>query len=93
MALARPVVATRTGGPEELIDDERTGVLLAPGDDEGLADALERLAQSPELRSRLGDAARSHARSKYAAEKVSGQLADLYRRVAASSKGGEGALS
>jgi glycosyltransferase involved in cell wall biosynthesis len=84
MALGRPVVATRSGGPEELIEHGRTGLLVHPGDDAELADALERLASSAELRARLGEAARTHARREYSAAKVAGELAALYRRVAAS---------
>jgi glycosyltransferase involved in cell wall biosynthesis len=50
MACGRPVVATRNGGLVELIVDGKTGVLVPPGDKVKLADALDRYAESGELR-------------------------------------------
>jgi colanic acid/amylovoran biosynthesis glycosyltransferase len=58
MASGIPVVASRLGGIPELISDEQTGLLVAPGDPAGLADALGRLQASPELRRRLAEAGR-----------------------------------
>jgi len=62
MASGLPVIATRCGGMEEMIEDERTG-WLAPdlavaGMVDGLADALRRcLATPPEKRARMGEMA------------------------------------
>jgi glycosyltransferase involved in cell wall biosynthesis len=56
-----PVVASRVGGIPEIIEDGRTGILHEPGDAEALAAALERLRADPELRARIGAAARSRA--------------------------------
>lgn len=49
----RPVVASNIGGIPELIDHERNGLLFEPGDVEGLAHALQRLAGEPGLLDRL----------------------------------------
>lgn len=54
-----PVVAADTGGVREAVEDGKTGVLVAPGNKEALAGALERLLNDPSLRRRLGDAGRS----------------------------------
>ena len=43
MAMARPVVASRLGQIADVIDDGTNGVLVEPGDAEGLARAIERL--------------------------------------------------
>lgn len=57
-AMELPVIATRSGGiPDQVLDGE-TGLLIAEHDISGMADALERLAQSPDLRARLGRAGR-----------------------------------
>ncbi|MEA2291616.1 MAG: hypothetical protein QOF17_636 [Solirubrobacteraceae bacterium] len=56
-------------GPRELIDDHRNGILVAPGDVEGLADAMLELIEDPALRRRCGAAARETARE-YAMEAV-----------------------
>jgi glycosyltransferase involved in cell wall biosynthesis len=54
MALEVPVVATRIAGVPKLIQEGVNGVLVEPGDVEGLVAAVRRLARDPELRSRLG---------------------------------------
>jgi glycosyltransferase involved in cell wall biosynthesis len=52
------VVASDLAGISELVADERTGLLVPPGDPLVLAGALQRLAGDPELRRRLGAAGR-----------------------------------
>jgi len=54
MARARPVVASRVGGLGQAVVDGRTGLLVEPGDVDGLARALRRLHDDPGLRARLG---------------------------------------
>lgn len=83
MALGRAVVATRAGGPAELVDDGRTGVLVEPGDDSALAAALAALAGDPARRRALGEAAAAEVRRRYASEVVAPSLGALYREVAA----------
>lgn len=61
MAAGLPVVGWRAGNLPYLAEDGREGLLLAPGDLEGLAVALERLADDEALRRQLGTAARRRA--------------------------------
>jgi colanic acid/amylovoran biosynthesis glycosyltransferase len=63
MAWGRPVVASAVGGLTDAVEDDVTGLLVPPGDVEALRAALERLLGDPELRARLGAAAREHAPS------------------------------
>jgi glycosyltransferase involved in cell wall biosynthesis len=56
MAAGLPVVAVDAGGPAEIVQDGRTGILARSGSSEDLADAIEPLLASPELRRRLGGA-------------------------------------
>lgn len=58
MAAGLPVVASRLGQLEDLIESGVNGVLCPPGDPAALAEAIEHLWRSPELRQRLGQAAR-----------------------------------
>ncbi len=58
MASGLPCIATSVGGIPEWIEHERTGLLIAPQSPEQVADALLRLAADPDLRARLGAAAR-----------------------------------
>jgi len=57
MAAGRPVIATAVYGIPEIVADGETGLLVAPGDPEPLAGALERLIGDPALRERMGQAA------------------------------------
>jgi glycosyltransferase involved in cell wall biosynthesis len=54
LLLGKPVIASRVGGIPELVEDGRSGLLVAPSDVEGLARAIERLTRDEELRGRLG---------------------------------------
>jgi glycosyltransferase involved in cell wall biosynthesis len=61
MACARPVVASRTGGIPDVVEDGVSGMLTTPGDALGLARALAALERDPERRRTLGKAARARA--------------------------------
>jgi glycosyltransferase involved in cell wall biosynthesis len=58
MAAGLPVVASRIGQVAEVIEDGATGILIPPGNSVLFASALVRLYMQPELRRRLGSAAR-----------------------------------
>jgi glycosyltransferase involved in cell wall biosynthesis len=50
---ARPMVASNIGGFAELLTDDETGLLVPPGDVEGLARAITRMVEEPETRARM----------------------------------------
>jgi glycosyltransferase involved in cell wall biosynthesis len=54
MAYGKPVVGTKVGGIPELIEDAVTGLLVAPGDEVALADALRALLADPQRAARMG---------------------------------------
>lgn len=58
LAYGRPLIAAGVGGVNDLIEAEVSGLLVAPGDVAGLAQAMARLAGDPALRQRLSAAAR-----------------------------------
>jgi glycosyltransferase involved in cell wall biosynthesis len=58
MACGLPVVASRVAGIPELVEHERSGLLVPPGDAPALAAALERLQEDATLRQALGQAGR-----------------------------------
>jgi glycosyltransferase involved in cell wall biosynthesis len=76
----RPLVATDVGGVSEVVVPG-AGRLVAPGDAAGLADAIEELAGSKELRQRLGASAREHVRMRYQAERLVDDIERLYDRL------------
>ena len=61
MAAGLPIVASRVGQLEQLLESEVTGLLVSPGDVSSLAACLERVRQEPGLGLRLGKAARAKA--------------------------------
>jgi len=58
MAHGLPCAATRVGAVEDLIEPEVSGLIVPPGDGEGLAKALARIMRDPGLAANLGRAAR-----------------------------------
>ena len=80
MAAGLPVVAAAAGGPAEVVEAERTGLLYPPGDTDALAGALRRLAGDEALRARLGDAARTRARE-FAPGPVARRIENVYREL------------
>ncbi len=61
--------------------DGETGLLHAPGDVAAIESALERLIADPELRGRLGAAARARALRDFSMERLSGELMAFYGRI------------
>ncbi len=61
-ALARktPVIASRCGGPDDIVEEGRTGFLIERGDAAALADRIQQLLDSPELARRLGEQGFEH---------------------------------
>ena len=67
-------------GPSDIIDHERTGLLVAPGDTNALSAALDRLMGDQPLRNRLGEAARDDM-SRFAPDKIIAQWDALLART------------
>ena len=65
MATGIPVVATRSGGPEEILEDGTTGRLVPTDDPAALAAAMRRLRDQPELRDRLAQAGPRSVRARF----------------------------
>lgn len=65
MAMGKPVVASRLGGPIEIIEDGETGFLVPPGDPEKLGRRIIELLTTPSLAQRLGNNARVQAAARF----------------------------
>ncbi len=81
MALALPVVATDTSGNREAIADGETGFLVPPADSLRLAEAMEKLAQEPELRTTMGKAGKQRAHEMFSLKRTLEQYAAIYRSL------------
>ncbi len=73
-----PVVASNVGGIPEIISHDTTGLLVPPGNEEALADALARLITEPELRIRLSSALTQSVHTSFAVEQMLEQTFALY---------------
>ena len=81
MASGRPVVATTTGGIVDMIVDGENGLLVPPGDEYKLAEAMGRLLNDADLRARLAAGARERIQG-FTASAVVERLEAVYARVA-----------
>jgi glycosyltransferase involved in cell wall biosynthesis len=80
-ACGTPVVAFRTGGLVDIVDDRVTGALAEPFDPAAVADAIRWVLVDPQRRRQLGVAARQRAERLWAPERVAGLYAQLYRQA------------
>ena len=78
MASGLPLVATRSGGPEEIVTDGVDGLLVPRADPDALAAGMLCLAGDSELRARLGAAARASARAKFSLAKMLESYEEIY---------------
>jgi len=76
-ACGLPVIATRCGGPEEIVSDQNTGFLIPIGDSEKCAEAMIRLCAEPVLAARLGEAGRARVMKLFSTEAFKSQLLHL----------------
>jgi L-malate glycosyltransferase len=81
MGAGLPVVATRVSGSREVIEDGVNGCLVEPGSPEALARVILELHRQPEVRLRLGAAARRTVADRYSLEAMLHQLAALYEEL------------
>jgi L-malate glycosyltransferase len=88
MAAGLPVIASRVGGLLDLIEDQRTGILVPPAEPADLAAAIEQLVLDPERAFALGSAARAELARNYSFERMVRAFEDLYHSnmVAAASR-------
>ncbi|HEY5086014.1 MAG TPA: glycosyltransferase [Gemmatimonadaceae bacterium] len=83
-----PPVGFASGGLTDVIENDVTGSLVAPGDVTALAAALERVVADPHLRERLGHAGRATALARFSPSTVSKQYAEIYRDAVGGGGGG-----
>jgi glycosyltransferase involved in cell wall biosynthesis len=80
---AKPVVATAVGGLPEMVEDGRTGYLVAPRDVANLADRLVRLLIDPTLRRQMGANGRQKIEQECSPAVISRKTIDVYHRAVA----------
>ncbi|GMV35548.1 MAG: glycosyl transferase family 1 [Fimbriimonadales bacterium] len=80
MARGRPVIATRTGGLEEVVVDRETGLLIEQ-DSRRLADAIRQLLSDDEKRIRMGDRGKQRVRENFTHTRMLERVEAVYARA------------
>jgi glycosyltransferase involved in cell wall biosynthesis len=81
MAASRPVIATRVGAIPKVIKDGKTGLLVDPGDVDGLRNALARLLLDSDLCRCLGSAGHDWISGNYTSEAMALKYRQMYDEV------------
>ncbi len=80
-AVGIPVVATHVGGVVDIIDDEKTGLLVAPKDEEAMAKAVIRLHRDQALVKRFVTEAREKLKNHFSLEHMASQTLKVYEEL------------
>ena len=81
MACGSAIISTNVGGPAEVLEHERTALLVPPDDPEAMAAACLRLLQDPALAQSLRSAARADIEARFLPEEVGRQMADFLQKI------------
>ncbi len=81
MACGLPVISTRTGGIPEVVEEDVTGWLVAPRDADALAEAMRKMAASPEAMRRYGEAGRKSVLEKFNMDRQVEEILKVYRKT------------
>ncbi len=81
MACSKAVVATRTGGIPEVVEDDVTGLLVEPRDHRQLAQAIVQLLTNRDQRRRMGEAGFARVSERFTVERMVTETAAVYARV------------
>jgi len=81
MASKLPVVATRVGDVPKVITDGDTGILVEPGDKEGLKEALLYLLSNKDIAIEMGQKGYEKVKEHYSSEKMTDEYLKIYQDV------------
>ncbi len=81
MAHRVPVIAVASGGPAEILQANRTGLLAPPGDLRALVEAMLRVARDRELADRIAEAGYHHALSNFTACQTAARVQGIYESI------------
>ena len=91
MACGRAIVATEAGGIPEVVANGLTGILVPPRDHQSMANAIATLLTDDALRVRMGAAGFARVAERFTVERMVGETAAVYARLAGTIRGGDSA--
>lgn len=80
LAMGLPVVGTRLSAIPELIEDGKTGLLVQPGNDEEMADAMMRILTDTHLREQMIQFGKERVRQSFNNQDLIAELYSVYRK-------------
>jgi glycosyltransferase involved in cell wall biosynthesis len=83
MSVGKPVIATRAGGPLEIVVEGETGLLVAPSAAEEMGRAILSLVRDADLRQRMGVAGHARFLEKFTVERMTRATIAAYERALA----------
>lgn len=83
LAAKKPIVASAVGAIPDVIHDRESGLLVAPGDVDEIAAAIERLIADRSLRNRLGERGYAIVQQYYSSESMTHKYVALYEEAVA----------
>lgn len=84
MACGLPVVAARTGGIREIVEDKTSGLLFEPGDADSLSEGVTKLLENEQMRRAFTQAGRSRVTNLFNWDTIASRLDELYHAMARS---------
>ncbi len=81
MAASTPVIATRSGGPDEIIDDNVNGILISMKDRQSLVQNIDRLINNSKERERLGQGGYKKVKMYFSAQSYSNKMQEYYQEI------------
>ena len=81
MALARPVVATDTGGISEVLKNQRNGLVIPKASSESIVDAISYFIEKPQTAKALGTAAQKHIETQFSLSRMYDDYIKIYDHI------------
>jgi glycosyltransferase involved in cell wall biosynthesis len=81
MALGKPVIATKSGGTEEIVTDNETGFLIIPDSADSIVNKMIYLMENGEIRDRMGKASEDKILKQFNIDKMIGDYVSLFEEV------------
>lgn len=89
LAASRPVIVTRVGGPEEIVVDGQSGLLVPPADAAALRSALRTVQEDPAYAGRLAAGGRRRVEERFSVQRSAERWSRFYAEVLAGRDDGQ----